>query len=389
MKIEPVKELGFYLYNGIPYTSRVAVLDKIIENKDYSPNVSLYFSDDVYSKIDWTIEPTQTLDQLYMMRAKQIRETYDYVLVFLSGGVDSVAIIDAFLKANLHIDEVVTTFPTRYSSQLPKLENPESHPLGILLEYEHAALPVLQEISIKSPKTKITSCDISDWFDEKHNNDNFMADNSEFIITRQMFQILTIAYHVEYLDKKMSDMGQQKIAAVWGSDKPNFYEHKNKLYFHFIDIGRLVPGMYAQTATNYDLVMFFWSRQFPLIPIKQGHIFKRHIEKSRKLREIFNSTPSLQFKESDIMKKIIYPNSYNPNLFQKKVKNDDDGIFTVIYGQNGQDNGLEAKHFYQNKYKLFYDNLDLSRNKHYFNMKNKKIIINSRSYNLGTINEVF
>ena len=58
------------------------------EKKSYSKLEALgwgspkwHFNDEIFSAIDWTIEPPFDLWELYKQRAKQIREQYDYVVL--------------------------------------------------------------------------------------------------------------------------------------------------------------------------------------------------------------------------------------------------------------------------------------------------------------------
>ena len=66
------------------------------------------FNEDIFSSYNWKIEPIETLDELYARRARQIRDTYDYVVVCYSGGADSSNVLDTFVKNNIHVDEVLT-----------------------------------------------------------------------------------------------------------------------------------------------------------------------------------------------------------------------------------------------------------------------------------------
>jgi len=58
--------------------------------------------------VDWTKEPKESFKELCRQRAEQIRDTYDYVIVYFSGGSDSTTVMNAFLDNGIKIDEVVT-----------------------------------------------------------------------------------------------------------------------------------------------------------------------------------------------------------------------------------------------------------------------------------------
>ncbi len=67
----------------------------------------LYYQDAVYDKVNWKADTNLSLNQLYKLRAQEIRDTYEYVILFLSGGVDSRNVFESFYYNNIHIDEIV------------------------------------------------------------------------------------------------------------------------------------------------------------------------------------------------------------------------------------------------------------------------------------------
>jgi len=68
------------------------------------------FNNDVFSKIDWKKEPETDLWEMYKQRARQIRDAYDYVVLWYSGGSDSHNLLLAWIDAGLKIDEIATTW---------------------------------------------------------------------------------------------------------------------------------------------------------------------------------------------------------------------------------------------------------------------------------------
>ena len=102
-------ELGYYTVNNISFgTNKVSA---VLEAQKTGVEVGWYFFDEAFKKANWLVEPTPTLDQLYEIRARQIRDAYDYVIVFLSGGADSNNVIRSFLNNNIHVDEVIALIP--------------------------------------------------------------------------------------------------------------------------------------------------------------------------------------------------------------------------------------------------------------------------------------
>ena len=93
-------QFGFYQVGNNTFYSKV-------EATEYSNRVRLpihwNFNDQAFAQFDWLQEPPVSLEQLYMTRAQQIRERYDYIVVWYSGGADSNNVLQSFLKSGLHV----------------------------------------------------------------------------------------------------------------------------------------------------------------------------------------------------------------------------------------------------------------------------------------------
>ena len=64
----------------------------------FNQPVQYRFNDLVFDSYNWTVEPAESLVQLYQRRAQQIREKYDYLVLFYSGGADSHNMLQSFGK---------------------------------------------------------------------------------------------------------------------------------------------------------------------------------------------------------------------------------------------------------------------------------------------------
>lgn len=100
---------GYYKFGNKIYLSRQDMLDDamLLLSKNYSlPLMQFIFNEEVFDKIDWTIEPSFSLKELYTQRAQQLRDDYDYLILSYSGGSDSHEILGTFLENNIFIDEI-------------------------------------------------------------------------------------------------------------------------------------------------------------------------------------------------------------------------------------------------------------------------------------------
>ena len=100
-------KFGYYEVDGRPTYSKLEEAEWSYFNKS---TIRWDFNDDIFNKIDWSIEPPNSLWDLYKMRARQIREAYDYVVLWYSGGSDSHNMLLAWIDAGLKIDEIATTW---------------------------------------------------------------------------------------------------------------------------------------------------------------------------------------------------------------------------------------------------------------------------------------
>ena len=83
---------GFYRVGNLKLYSQIEALE--ISQRLNLP-ITWHFNDEVYSSFDWTKEPDESISELYKKRCEQLREKYDYLVLFYSGGADSDNILNS------------------------------------------------------------------------------------------------------------------------------------------------------------------------------------------------------------------------------------------------------------------------------------------------------
>lgn len=78
-----------------------------IEYLNYNNKDALTLGLDNRWNVDWSIEPIESIQQLCYVRALQLRETYDHIILYYSGGPDSSTVLQTFREHNIPLDEVV------------------------------------------------------------------------------------------------------------------------------------------------------------------------------------------------------------------------------------------------------------------------------------------
>lgn len=77
------------------------------ENFKTKAPIVFHLKDLEYSTIDWTQEPVESFEVLMDQQARRIRNKYERLVLFWSGGTDSQTILNVFSRNRLHIDEIV------------------------------------------------------------------------------------------------------------------------------------------------------------------------------------------------------------------------------------------------------------------------------------------
>ena len=84
----------YYFDDGSRFSSKIEALQYSLK---LQKNFRLYYFDEVFSSIDWSIEPLNTLQYHYKQQAQRIRDEYDYVILCYSGGADSTNILETYV----------------------------------------------------------------------------------------------------------------------------------------------------------------------------------------------------------------------------------------------------------------------------------------------------
>lgn len=259
-------KFGFYKVGNKTTYSK---LEAIEWSKEHTRSLEWNFNDDVFGSIDWKIEPQKDLWTMYKERAIQIRNSYDYVVLWYSGGSDSHNMLLAWLDAGCKIDEIATTW--NYEATGDKQNHYNA-------EITNVVLPDIQALKDKNIEFKFRIIDISsislslfeDWKQDFEYNVNFhMSINNP---AKHLFRDKIKDY------KDLIESGK-KVCFVWGKEKPNI-GFDDKYYFLFYDNIDNCVGPYVQKNYYkgwYD-ELFYWTPDYPELAVKAAHVIKNFCE---------------------------------------------------------------------------------------------------------------
>ena len=92
---------GFYTVGDHKTYSKLEAIE--LSGKFKKP-VEWKFNQVEFENFNWTVEPPGSLEFWYKQRAQEIRNKYDYIVIWYSGGADSHNVLMSFVRNNIFVD---------------------------------------------------------------------------------------------------------------------------------------------------------------------------------------------------------------------------------------------------------------------------------------------
>lgn len=267
-----IDDLGYYKVKDKVFYNKT---DALLYASQYGGDLDWHYHREKFNAVNWAVEPELSLDEFYRIRAQQIRDKYDYVVLFLSGGADSTNVVWSFLNNNIRVDEVVISEPTegmRNFSTNTKDADVSNH----ISEIKHAAIPLANKIKALFPNVRVTMNDV--FANMLEFKDEEWAFRSADWIHPSSLGRFTIN-HLTHI-KKMAEEGK-KIGLVYGVDKPVlFCDVDDNIKVVIVDYGVNVPQQpFDLIYPSVDRVLFYWTPDLPEMIVKQAHVVAKEIYK--------------------------------------------------------------------------------------------------------------
>lgn len=251
-----------------------------------------YHAPSEYSNYDWSTDPSENWESLLRRHARNIRDTFKYIRLWFSGGVDSRVMLDAFVSNGIFVDEII----------LSRCGIKESD-----FEIDQFALPYLKKLGkVIDRNTKITIVEPSlkdyesfykqgYWWEQDKINFNFLR--------------ITVENHYKKLDY------HNNSCELHGKDKPRLIHKNNKWYMFFLD-GSATP---VYDFGGLEIPFFLTNTD---IHAKQCHSLKNAI-----IEKLDRSYWNKFYKHSLDLEKFVIENTYrNPYglVYPSKVQRFED-----------------------------------------------------------------
>lgn len=311
---------GYYTVGKLKMYSQIEAVE--VSSKLNLP-IKWHFNDEVYSSFDWSVEPTESLTELYKKRCEQLREKYDYLALYYSGGADSDNILNHFIENNIKLDEVISM--TDYQGTQDRMSQFNA-------EIFEVAIPKVKEAQKKQPHLKHTIIDTTDFVLDSYKSLNLdQIYNQNFSFAPFTLVRGKVKYSQQHW-KEMFSVGK-KVGFIYGVEKPRLSVDDNFNFNYFFTCATIAAATTPELQREnnpFDFTeLFYWSPDFPKIPIKQAHVVKNFVKSHglnkfkrypRVINEVIRQLPpgtnfSLlhngDFLLNDELNRLIYPYWYN------------------------------------------------------------------------------
>lgn len=272
---------GYYSVNEEIFANKMYAVKRAISTKS---DVKWHYFDDVFSSVNTSNLGQVSLSELYRQRAQQLRDSYDCLVLYYSGGSDSWNVLNTFLKNNIKLDCVYVYRPVRATDKDLYIPNQlDFSDRNHVSEWDFVIKKDLDWLAAHHPDIHI---EIGDWTDVMINANNTSFERILETATTQN-SLCTLFKNVcpcQY-ERRMLDRGNT-VGKVMGIDKPKLEEVDGKCYFYFVD----TSCPYLPVDDNPAGVEYFYiSPDFPSLTVEQAYAvlsyYKNLPEKMYMLRD--------------------------------------------------------------------------------------------------------
>lgn len=237
------------------------------------------FFDHVWQNFDRSLLGKHSLKELYKQRAQQLRDKYDYLILYFSGGADSYNVLRSFIDNDIKLDEVCVKWCNDSLTANTEIYRPnqiEKSATNYLSEWDYAIKPVLEWLGQQHPSVKI---EIVDWFKDRDIN-----------TIEHAFNLVNHWHDVEVnslavwspSENNLLEKGKS-VGSIYGVDKPCVFFTNGLSYMYFADHATTMgtPNPNNIFGTEY----FYWAHELPELTFEMAnvaaHAYKTDLELSK------------------------------------------------------------------------------------------------------------
>lgn len=259
---------GYWSVGEEVFFSKTEALIKAHSTKQ---RIKFHFNDHVYNTVKWSIEPQESIQQLYLQRALELRDKYDYLIILYSAGSDSTNMIKTFIDNNIKIDHVVSWGCKNHHWGDLDLPN---------IEITKAGSEMIKKIINMGIKFTFDNLLDTETFNKEFRTSDWISRSGPTLSIGCVMKQLACFQKKEYLE--LTKKGK-KVCFLWGIEKACLNLIRGNYYLNFDD--QILKGQthVSRSSPNYPIhhEYFYSGPDTTSIKIlaKQAHLILNYFEK--------------------------------------------------------------------------------------------------------------
>lgn len=261
------------------------------------------------------LEPSETLQELYLQRAIELRNKYDYLILYYSGGNDSNQILETFMLNKIFLDEIVI-----FSKEDMDLKNKiqdEEKLLFFVPEYYEASKSAIPQakfyIETYSPRTKLTIVEninnVNGKYWESLNFENIERHLKSCNLGLSS-RIVVRSRDLSFVNSSLSKIISNKnIGHIYGKEKVRVSYDESGFFISISDADVIdyidLQWLISEKNTPNNMELFYIHPDSIKIHIKQAHEIIKKIPK-KFVNSIFKQSYFATRSIEDLFANILY-----------------------------------------------------------------------------------
>lgn len=226
------------------FYSKIAALEVANYNiKD----VSFYFMDSVFDNIDWSKDIEISWGDLLKIRCQQLRNKFDHLCLWYSGGWDSHTVLQSFIKSNIPLDEIIIFNRTYMKDE--EINDAINYAKYVKKNIWNNLKLTIIEITYKDTLLPYTS-NKEEWLFGPGCSLRFSKNQRSYIHSTNTGLLKSI------------QASRGKRCDIEGKDKPRVHLHNNNWYSYMTDTT-------CQLTIGSSIENFYFSSDLPELHVKQ------------------------------------------------------------------------------------------------------------------------
>jgi len=295
-------------------------IEALIKSHSVKKKINFHFNDHTYDTAKWNLEPQETIQQLYIQRALELRDKYDYIIILYSAGADSTNLLKIFIDNNIKIDHVASFVCKNHHWGDLDLPN---------IELTKAGSEMIKKIINMGIKFTFENLLDTEIFKKEFKTGEWVHRSGPTLNAGCVMKQLAFFKKKEYLELTKNG---KKVCFLWGMEKAWVNLIKGNYYLTFRDQTLHNQSHALRYSPEYPLYheYFYSGPDATSIKIlaKQAHLILNHFENfftkqqterliswPMKPEELIGPDPYRELRM--LMNDLIYPNTWDNKTFSR------------------------------------------------------------------------